>query len=157
MVTHNPSEIDQNQLQLVRFPNLRNDDVIVPGTVNLSFNIKLDSTDDKNRMLVSNIDRAIMKKLAVKFEENEILSIEDFDIFTCYRDLWKTDSGKRNTVRKGIIHSSSCTLNCMKLRIDAGDKSNSLIEDKAIANVYGDKVIIPLHFEMLDSMIPCYQ
>ena len=30
IVTHNPSEIDQNQLLLVRFPNLANDDVIVP-------------------------------------------------------------------------------------------------------------------------------
>ena len=47
--THNPSEIDQNQLLLVRFPNLGSDDVIVPGMVNLSFNIKLDSTNDKNR------------------------------------------------------------------------------------------------------------
>ena len=41
IVTHNPSEIDQNQLLLVRFPNLGSEDVIVPGTVNLSFDIKL--------------------------------------------------------------------------------------------------------------------
>ena len=39
IVTHSPSEIDQNQLLLVRFPNLGSDDVIVPGTVNLSFDI----------------------------------------------------------------------------------------------------------------------
>ena len=32
IVTHNPSEIDENELLLVRFPNLGNDDVIVPGT-----------------------------------------------------------------------------------------------------------------------------
>ena len=52
IVTHNPSEIDQNQLLLVRFPNLGIDDVSVPGTMNLCFNIKLDSTDDKNIGLV---------------------------------------------------------------------------------------------------------
>ena len=78
IVTHNPSEIDQNQLLLVRFPNLGNDDVIVPGTVNLSFNIELSSTADTKRTLVSNIGRAIVKKLAVKFEGNEILSIRRF-------------------------------------------------------------------------------
>ena len=61
IVTHNPSEIDQNQLLLVRFPNLVSDDVIVPGTVNLSFNIELTSTVDANRTLVSNIGRAIIK------------------------------------------------------------------------------------------------
>ena len=53
IVTHNPSEINQNRLLLVRFPNLGSEDVIVPGTVNLSFNIKLDSIDDKNRTLVT--------------------------------------------------------------------------------------------------------
>ena len=72
VVTHNPSEIDQAQLLLVRFPNLGNDDVIIPGMVHLSFNIELTSTADPNRNLVSNIGRAIIKKLAVKFEGNEI-------------------------------------------------------------------------------------
>ena len=84
IVTHNPSEIDQNQLLLVRFPNLANDDVIISGTANLSFNIELSSSADTKRTLVSNIGRAIIKKLAVKFEGNEILSIDNFDIFACY-------------------------------------------------------------------------
>ena len=30
IVTHNHSEIDQNQLLLVRFPNLGSDNVIIP-------------------------------------------------------------------------------------------------------------------------------
>ena len=37
IVTHNPSEIDQAQELLVRFPNSGNDDVIIPRTANLSF------------------------------------------------------------------------------------------------------------------------
>ena len=84
IVTHNPSEIDQNQLLLVRFPNLGSDDVIVPGMANLSCNIELSSTIEANRTLMSNTGRAIIKKLAVKFEGNEILSIDNFDIFACY-------------------------------------------------------------------------
>ena len=63
IVTHNPSEIDQNQLLLVRFPNSGNDDIIIPGTANLSFNTELTSTTDLNRTLVSNIGRAIIKNL----------------------------------------------------------------------------------------------
>ena len=94
IVTHNPSEIDQNQLLLVRFPNLGSDYVIVPGTANLSFNIELSSTTDPKRTLVNNIGRAIVKKLVAKFEGNEILSVDDFDIFACYRDLWKKKSKK---------------------------------------------------------------
>ena len=95
IVTHNPSEIDQAQLLEVKFPNLGSDDVIIPGTANLSFNIELSSTIDANRTLVSNIGRAIVKKLAVKFEGNEIMSVDDYDIFACYQDLWKTKSKEK--------------------------------------------------------------
>ena len=73
IVTHNPSKTDQNQLLLLRFPNLGSDDVIIPGIVKLSFNIELSSTADLKRTLVSNIGRAIIKKLAVKSEGNEII------------------------------------------------------------------------------------
>ena len=111
IVTHNPSEIDQAQELLVRFPNLGSDDVIFPGTANLSFNIELSSTTDANRTLVSNIGRAIIKKLAVKFEGNEIMSVDDFDVLACYRDLWKTKSEKRNAICQGIISNDSCTEN----------------------------------------------
>ena len=98
IVTHNPSEIDQAQALLVRFPNLGSDDIIIPGTANLSFNIELSSAIDQNRTLVSNTGRAIIKKLAVKFEGNEIMSVDDFDMFACHRDLWKTKSEKRNAI-----------------------------------------------------------
>ena len=109
IVIHNPSEIDQAQKLLVRFPNLGSDDVIIPGMANLSFNIELTSTVDANRTLVSSIGRAIIKKLAVKFEGNEIMSIDDFNVFACCRDLWKTKSEKRNAIRQGIISNDGCT------------------------------------------------
>ena len=81
----------------------------------MSFKIKLSSMANPKRALVSKIGRVIVNKLAVKFKGNEILGVDDFDMFACYRDLWKTKSEKLNTVRQGIIHSSSCTENCMKL------------------------------------------
>ena len=156
-VTHNPSEIDQNQLLLVRFPNLGTDDVIVSGMANLSFNIELSATADPKRTLVSNIGRAIIKKLAVKFEGNEILSIDDLDIFACYRDLWKTKLEKKIAIHQGIISNDGCMENCTKFRINAADKDTSKTKDKAIANAYGNKFLIPLDFEMLDSSAPYYQ
>ena len=157
IVTHNPSEIDQAQELLVRFPNLGSDDVIIPRMANLSFNIELTSTIDANRTLVSNIGRAIVKKLAVKFDGNEIMSVDDYDVLTCYRDLWKTKSEKRNAIHQGIISNDGCTENCIKLRINAGDKSAGNAQDKAIADAYGNKFIIPVDFEMLGSATPYYQ
>ena len=157
IVTHNPSEIDQAQELLVRFPNLGSDNVIIPGMANLSFNIELTSTVDANRTLVSNIGRAIIKKLTVKFEGNEIMSVDDFDVLACYRDQWKTESEKRNAIRQGIISNDGCTENCIKLRINAGNKDATNAQGKAIAHPYGNKFIIPLDFEMLDSAAPYYQ
>ena len=142
---------------MVKFPNLGSDDVIIPGTANLSFNIEFTSTADPKRTLVSNIGRAIVKKLAVKFEGNEILSIDDFDILECYQDLWKTASEKKNVVGQGIISTDGCTENCMKLRINTGGKDHTIAQGKAIANAYRNKFIIPLNFEMLDSAAPYYQ
>ena len=85
------------------------------------------------------------------------MSVDDFDVFACYRDLWKTKSEKRNAVRQGIISDDGCMENCIKFRINAGDKSTSNAQDKTIADAYGNKFIIPLDFEMLDSAAPYYQ
>ena len=47
--------------------------------------------------------------------------------------------------------------NCIKLRINAGDKNAGNARDKAIADANKNKFIIPLDFEMLDSAAPYYE
>ena len=84
------------------------------------------------------------------------MSVDDYDIFACYRVLWKTASEKKNAIRQAIISTDGFTVNCMKLRINAKDKSPTTRDD-AIATTYGNKFIIPLDFEMLDSAAPYYQ
>ena len=102
IVTHNPSEIDQAQELLVRFPNLGSDDVIIPGTVKLSFNVELTSAIDVNRTLVSNIGRAIIKKLAVKFEGNKIMS-ETIMIYLCVTKIYGKQSQKREMLSIKVL------------------------------------------------------
>ena len=69
----------------------------------------------------------------------------------------KTKSEKKNAIRQGIISNDGCTENCIKLRINAGNKDATNVQDKAIADAYGNKFIIPLDFEMLNSASPYYQ
>ena len=45
----------------------------------------------------------------------------------------------------------------MKLRINAGGKDATNVQDNAIAEAYGNKFITPLDFEMLESVMPYYQ
>ena len=60
-------------------------------------------------------------------------------------------------MQQGIISTDRCMENCIKLRINAGDKNSGNAGIKAIADAYGNKFIIPLDFEMLDSAAPYYQ
>ena len=66
-------------------------------------------------------------------------------------------SEKRNANRQGIISPDGCMENCIKLRIHAGNKDAMSVQDKVIADAYGNTFIIPLDFEMLDSAAPDYQ
>ena len=86
--TNNPSTIGPDKLLTVRFPDLKENQVIFPGTPKLTFNISLAGTD-VNRTLVKNLGRNIVRKLVVKLEGNEIISIDDYDILYSYYDCWK--------------------------------------------------------------------
>ena len=102
VVTNNPNSIDANELLTVCFPNHRADDGIVPGTARLAFNITLNGGTDANRTDVNNLRRAIVKKISVKFEGNEVFSLDDADIYLCYRDLWMGKNERVNSVYYGI-------------------------------------------------------
>ncbi len=153
VITNNPSTIDQNQQLLVRFPNLGASDVIVPGTTRLAFQIGLDSTD-ANRLVVNNLGRAIVKKTTIKISGNEVMSIDDSDVFGCYADLWKTDNERANSQYQGI--DTTKDRNVTRHRLGAGDKANKA-KDTAVAKAYGNRFYIPLDFELLESHMPFFQ
>ena len=77
--TSNLSTIGPDELLTVRFSDLKEHQVIIPGTKKLTFNITLAGTD-VNRTLVKNLGRNIIRKLVVKLEGNEIISIDDYDV-----------------------------------------------------------------------------
>ena len=153
VVTNNPSTIDQNQQILVRFPNLGANDVIVPGTARLAFTIALKSTDE-NRTVVQNLGRAVVKKTTVRISGNEVMSIDDSDVFYCYQDLWKTSQERKNAQYQGI--DTTTNRNATKLRIGA-ENGQAVTADQAIATAYSNRFSIPLDFELLESHMPFYQ
>ena len=87
MKTNNPSTISPDELLTVRFPDLKENQVIIPSTTKLTFNVSL-AGKDVNRTLVGNLGRNIIRKLVVKLEGNEIISIDDYDVLFSYIDSW---------------------------------------------------------------------
>ena len=153
--TNNPSTIGPGELLTVRFPDLKENQVIIPGTTKLTFNITLVGTD-VNRTLVGNLGRNIIIKLVVKLEGNEIISIDDYDILYSYYDCWKCTNERLNAVFQGIVEADGQIEGAIKHRINAGDKANNA-KDQTVASIYNNRFCIPLDFEILESSLPLYQ
>ena len=128
--------------------------MIVPGTARLSFTISLDSTDI-NRTVVQNLGRAVVKKLTIKISGNEVMSIDDSDLYYIYTDLWRSWTDRASADYQGI--DTSLDRNTTKLRVGAADGNDGVPEDNAIANAYENRFYIPLDFELLESHMPYLQ
>ena len=96
----------------------------------------------------------MVKKLTIKISGNEMMSIDDSDVYYCYQDLWKTARERENAQYQGI--DTTTNRNATKLRVGAGDASNVAV-DQAIANAYGNRFFVPLDFELLESHMPFHQ
>ena len=153
--TNNPSTIGPDELLTVRFPDLKENQVIIPSTTKLTFNISLAGTD-VNRTLVGNLGRNIIRKHVVKLEGNKIISIDDYDILYSYYDCWKCKTERLNAVFQGIVEADGQTENAIKHRINATDKTNNA-KDQTVASIYDNRFCIPLDFEILQSSLPLYQ
>ena len=153
--TNNPSTLGPDELLTVRFPDLKENQLIIPSTTKLSFNISLSGTN-VNRTLVKILGRNIIRKLVVKLEGNEIISIDDYDVLYSYYDCWKTTTERRNAVFQGIVEADGQSENAIKHRINATNKANDA-KDQTVASIYDNKFCIPLDFEILESSLPLYQ
>ena len=122
--TNNPSTIGPGELLTVRFLDLKENQVIIPSTTKLTFNITLAGTD-VNRTLGGNLGRNIIRKLVVKLEGNEITSTDDYDVLYSYYDCWKTATERCNAIFQGMVKADGQTGNAIKHRINAGDNANN--------------------------------
>ena len=121
----------------------------------MTFNITLAGTD-VNRTLVENLGRNIIRKLVVKLEGNEVLSIDDYDILYSYIDCWKCTTERINAVFQGIVEADGQTENAIKHWINAGNKASNA-NDETVASIYDNRFCIQLDFEILETSLPLYQ
>ena len=139
--TNNPSTIGPDELLTVRFPDLKENQVIIPSATKLAFNISLAGTD-VNRTLVGNLGRNIIRKLVVKLEGNEIISTDDYSILYSYYDCWKCKTERLNAVFQGIVEA---------------DGKADVANDITVASICDNRFCIPLDFGILESSLPLYQ
>ena len=134
---------------------VKENQVIIPRTSKLTFNISLSGTDN-NRTLVKTLGRNIIRKLVVKLEGDEIISTDDCDILYSYYDCWKSTTERRKAVFQCIVEDGGQTDNAIKHRINAKDDATNA-KDQTVAAIFDNKFCIPLIFEILESGLPLYQ
>ena len=147
-ITFNPSEANPGERLEVRFPKLNKNEVLVPGSLALRFDIDL-SGGHANSYLVQNVSRALVSQQVVKFFLGgggaTLDDIVDYDIYKIFTDLFLPEETRGNMVADGIQSEK-----LSKIRSEAGDKPTSGVDDeKKLEKVYGKKYLINLDHQIL--------
>ena len=143
-ITFNPSEANPGERLEVRVPKLNKNEVLVPGTLALGFDIDL-SGGHANNYLVQNVSRALVSQQVVKFGGATLDDIVDYDIYKIFTDLFLPEETRGNMVAEGIQSEK-----LSKIRSEAGDKPTSGVDDeKKLEKVYGKKYRINLDHQIL--------
>jgi hypothetical protein len=157
VIPNKVTTVDQRQMVTIDFPQLKPDDVIVPGSARVAFDLALTNgssgTADTARTIVNNISRAIITKIVVRMAGYDIYTLDNADLYFCYKDLWwMTDKERTNAAYRGIQNA-----NTAKIRVGASGASATAQPDASIAAAYGNRFCIPLDIELLTEHMPFYQ
>ena len=100
-ITFNPSEANPGERLEVRVPKQNKNEVLVPGSLALRFDIDL-SGGHANNYLVQNVSRALVSQQVVKFRATTLDDIVDYDIYKIFTDLFLPEETRGNIVAEGI-------------------------------------------------------
>ena len=143
-ITFDKSEASPGETLYVYVPKLNENEVLVPGSLELRFDIDL-SGGHANNFLVQNVKRALVSKMVVKFPGTTLQDTVGYDIFKILEDLFLSQEERDNMLLEGIQSEDLC-----KIRSNAGDKKTSGDEtEKKLNDIYGTKYRIRLYHEIL--------
>ena len=143
-ITFNPSEANPGETLNVSVPKLNENEVLVPNTLALVFDIDL-TGGHANNVLVQNVSRAPVDRLVVKFAGTTLQDTVGYDIYKIFQDLFLPGEKRDNMVLEGIQSKDLC-----KIRPGSGDKKTSGVDDENKLNeVYGTKYRINLDHQIL--------
>ena len=102
-----------NQHINIEIPYGSRDHVIIPGTVKITFNLDIESTD-KARSVVNNVGQALVKKKVLMLGSKDIDTIKNSDIYDTYKDLYLSKKKREEKLLQGIQ-----SVNGLKARLGA--------------------------------------
>ena len=121
-ITFNPSEANPGETLYVHVPKLNKNEVLVPGSLALRFDIDL-SGGHANNFLVQNVSRALVSKMVVNFGGTTLEETVDYDVYKTFQDLFLPGEKRDNMVPEGIQSED-----LSKIRSGAGDAKTSGVD-----------------------------
>ena len=143
-ITFNPSEANPGERLEVRVPKLNKNEVLVPASLALRFDIDF-SGGHANNYLVQNVSRALVSQQVVKFGGTTLDDIVDYDVYKIFTDLFLPEETRGNMVAEGIQSKK-----LSQIRSGAGDKPTTGVDaENKLEKVYGKKYRINLDHQVL--------
>ena len=143
-ITFNPSEANPDETLYVHVPKLNKNEVLVPNSLVLIFDIDL-SGGHANNFLVQNVSRALVDKLVVNVAATILDETVGYGIYKTFQDLFLPGEKRVNMVPEGIQSEDLC-----KIRSGSGDAKTSGVEaQKKLNEAYGKKYRINLDHQIL--------
>ena len=143
-ITFTPSSANPGEILYINIPKLSGNNVLVPGSVYLSFN--LDVAGHANNTLVNNIGRNLVSNFKVVLGGETLQDTKRYDLFMTYQDLFMSTKSRFKRLKQGIS-----ALNMRKLRTSAGDASTSNAGEVALGKIYSNRYHIPISHPILDD------
>ena len=147
-ITFDRTEANPGNMLQVYVPKLSKNEVLVPGSLALLFDIDL-SGGHANNFLVQNVSRALVSKVVVRFGGTILDEIVDYDIYKIFTDLFLPEEKRGNMLAEGIQSEDLC-----KIRSGSGDKKTSGVgAENNLEKVYGTKYRINLDHQILTDHV----
>jgi len=147
-MTFDRSEASPGETLAVHVPKLNENEVLVPGSLCLRFDIELAraaNSGEVNNYLVQNVSRALVSKMVVNFAGTTLQDTSGYDLFKIYEDLFLSQEQRDDMILEEIQSVDLC-----KIRSNAGDKKTSGVDTKNKLNEnFGTKYVIRLDHEIL--------
>ena len=142
--TFTPSSANPGETLYINIPKLSGNNVIVPNSVKLAFNIVVGGHADNT--LVNNLGRNLVSNFKVVLGGETLQDTKRYDLFTTYHDLFLPKDERTRRLRQGISGT-----NMRKLRTGAGDADTSSAGQVALGKVYSTRYHIPINHPILDD------
>ena len=142
--TFTPSSANPGETLYVNIPKLSGNNVIVPNSVRLAFDI--DVGGHANNTLVNNLGRNLVSNFKVVLGGETLQDTKRYDLFSTYHDLFLPKDERTRKLRQGISGA-----NMRKLRTGAGDADTANAGQVALGKVYSTRYHIPINHPILDD------